>query len=53
MIVFEKQYDYESLYDLSMDTAAEIYWHIRGVEIPSDKHNFQKGKFTVTIKMED
>jgi len=52
MIIFEKSYDGESLYDVSRDIAEawdELYNPIIA-GIPQDEYGFHAGKFTITIK---
>lgn len=52
MVIFEKEYDGESLYDLARDIAEamqEDYNPTVG-EIPQDEHGFQLGTFKVTIE---
>lgn len=51
-ILFEKDYDGESLYDLGRDIseATDENYNSALNDIPQDEYGFQKGKFTVTIK---
>jgi hypothetical protein len=51
MIVFEKEYDSESLVDLDRDIS-EMYDNRQFEEIPVDENGFHTGKFTVTITWE-
>lgn len=50
-IIFEKQYDSESLFDLTRDMYEAINpeYNEKINEIPTDEHGFQLGTFTVTI----
>jgi hypothetical protein len=51
MIILEKQYDGESLYDIERDIA-EVFDERFNPEIsaiPTDMYGFQTGTFTVTI----
>ena len=52
MILFNKQYDGESLIDTYRDfsEALESDYNPLVSEIPQDKYGFQKGTFTVTIE---
>lgn len=52
MIVFEKEYDGESLYDLGRDIAEAIdeTYNDAFKEIPTDEHGFSSGTFKVTIE---
>ena len=51
MIVFEKEYDGESLYDLDRDIAESLDEAYNEIvkEIPTDEHGFQLGTFKVQI----
>lgn len=51
MIIFEKQYDGESLCDLGRDIAESVDETYNEIvkEIPSDEHGFQLGTFRVTV----
>ena len=51
MIIFEKDYDGESLYDLSRDIAEAFDGDYNPVvdEVPQDEYGFQTGTFTVTV----
>ncbi len=51
MIILEKQYDGESIVDMSRDIYEAFDDRFNPVitEIPIDKHGFQTGTFTVTI----
>jgi hypothetical protein len=50
--LFQKDYDGESLYDLSRDISESIdeTYNPRLVVIPKDEHGFQQGTFRVTIE---
>ena len=52
MIIFEKRYDGESLYDLPRDISEAIDSDFNEIvkEIPVDNYGFQTGKFKVTIE---
>lgn len=52
MIVFEKEYDGESLYDLGRDIAEAIDVTYNPIveEIPQDEYGFQLGTFKVIIE---
>lgn len=47
MIIFDKKYDGESLYDLGRDINEAIE---ESYELPQDEHGFILGKFKVTIE---
>lgn len=52
MIIFNKTYNGESLYDFTRDMA-EVFdseFNESLSEIPVDNHGFQKGKFIVNIE---
>lgn len=52
MILFNKIYDGESLYDFTRDMA-EVFdpdYNEDLSDIPVDEHGFQRGTFEVTIK---
>ena len=53
--IFKKEYDGESLYDLSRDIAEAIdeTYNPAAAEIPKDEHGFQKGTFVVTIEWKE
>lgn len=55
MIIFEKEYDGESLYDLGRDLgdAFDPVFNPCVSRIPMDKHGIQKGRFIVTIEWQD
>ena len=55
MIVFEKRYDGESLYDLPRDISEAIDADYNKIvsKIPVDNHGFQKGTFKVAIEWVD
>lgn len=55
MVIFEKEYDGESLYDLSRDIGESFdpLYNLIIKEIPEDEQGFQKGTFKVTIRWED
>ena len=50
--LFKKDYDGESLYDLSRDIAEAIdeTYNPVAASIPKDEHGFQQGIFHVTIE---
>lgn len=50
--VFEKEYDGESLYDLSRDVseAFDVRYNPVVGSIPTDEHGFQRGTFRVVIE---
>lgn len=52
MIIFKKEYDGESLYDLDRDVAEAVdETHNYSIkDIPKDEHGFQTGTFKVTIE---
>ena len=52
MLVFKKEYDGESLYDLSRDIAEAIDVTYNPIveEIPQDEYGIQLGTFKVTIE---
>lgn len=52
MIIFEKTYDGESLYDLSRDIAEAFEEDSNPLvkEVPLDEHGFHKGNFKVTVE---
>jgi len=52
MLIFKKEYDGESLYDLDCDVAEAIdETHNDAIaNIPQDEHGFQTGTFKVTIE---
>ena len=52
MILFKKEYDDESLYDLDRDVSEAIDddFNPKLKSIPTDEHGFRVGKFTVTIE---
>ena len=52
MIVFKKEYDGESLYDLGRDIAEAIDVTFNPIveEIPQDEYGIQLGTFKVTIE---
>lgn len=51
-IIFQKQYDGESLFDLERDILECINeeYNDELEELPKDEHGFQKGIFTATIE---
>lgn len=51
LTIFNKEYDGESLYDLSRDIAEcfEADYNPVLQSIPADAYGFQQGKFVVTI----
>lgn len=51
LLLFNKQYDGESLYDFDRDTSEAIMEEYNPLvaQIPTDEHGFQKGTFEVTI----
>ena len=51
MIVFEKEYDGESLYDLNRDVseAMDSDFNSTILCVPQDENGFMVGTFTVTI----
>lgn len=51
MLIFEKDYDGESLYDLSRDIAEAFDGDYNSIvnEVPQDEYGFQAGTFTVTV----
>lgn len=55
MILFRKEYDGESLYDLGRDVEESLEGDYNPLihTIPENKDGFQRGKFTVTIEWED
>lgn len=55
MILFEKEYDGESLYDLGRDMH-EIFdeaYNPLVKFIPTDEHGIQKGRFTLKVEWEE
>ena len=52
MIVFEKFYDGESLYDIDRDVAESMQGEYNPLvlKIPSDEFGIQRGTFKVTIQ---
>lgn len=52
MILFEKQYDGESLHDLERDVYEAFVEDFNPImaTLPKDPHNFTKGIFTVRIE---
>lgn len=52
MILFEKRYDAESLYDLSRDIAEALEEDYNPIlkTLPKDRHGFICGEFKVTIE---
>lgn len=52
MIIFKKEYDDESLYDLDRDVSEAIDddFNPKLKAIPTDEHGFRVGKFTITIE---
>lgn len=52
MVIFEKQYDGESLYDVPRDVSEAFDEQFNPViaSIPKDEHFIQKGTFTVKIE---
>ena len=52
MILFEKEYDGESLYDLQRDVHEAFVEDFNPImaTLPKDKHNFTMGTFTVKIE---
>jgi hypothetical protein len=52
MIIFKKEYDDESLYDLDRDVSEAIDddFNPKLKSILTDEHGFRLGKFTVTIE---
>jgi hypothetical protein len=55
MILFRKEYDGESLYDVDRDVSEAFQGDFNSLvyAIPVDEHGFQRGRFTVTIEWED
>ena len=55
MILFEKEYDGESLYDAGRDLAEAFVEDYNPLmrKIPQDKHGFQLGTFKVVITWEE
>jgi hypothetical protein len=55
VIIFKKEYDDESLYDLSRDVEESIDggYNALVANIPYDENGFRRGKFTVTVEWED
>ena len=51
-VLFEKQYDGESLYDVDRDIAEAFdeRFNPKVSVVPQDEHGFQKGTFTVKIE---
>jgi len=52
MIIFKKEYDDESLYDLDRDVSEAIDsdFNPKLEAISTDEHGFRLGKFTITIE---
>ena len=52
MILFEKQYDAESLYDISRDIAEALDedYNLALSTLPKDHHGFHLGRFSVKIE---
>ena len=52
MIIFEKEYSDESLYDLAEDVGESVmdYHNPKYKKLPEDEDGFKKGIFTVTIE---
>jgi hypothetical protein len=52
MIIFEKEYCDESLYDLERDVGESIqgYHNPKYSKLPEDEDGYKKGVFTVTIE---
>jgi hypothetical protein len=52
MIVFKKEYDDESIYDVGRDVAEAFDEDFNPVmcDIPKDEYSFSKGIFTITIE---
>lgn len=50
--IFKKDYDGESLYDLSRDIceAFDERYNPAVAAVPKDEHGFQKGTFIVTVE---
>lgn len=55
MIIFKKEYDGESLYDVGrdIDEAFNAAYNYLMDDIPQDKDGFTKGTFTVTIEWKE
>ena len=54
-VIFSKEYDYESTYDLSgnVEEAFDPDYNPKIKNIPIDEHGYLIGKFTVTITWEE
>ncbi|QZI85783.1 hypothetical protein CPT_Summit_132 [Stenotrophomonas phage Summit] len=54
IVVFEKEYDGESLYDLDRDISEAMLeeYNDKIGQIPTDEHGFQTGKFKVSVVWE-
>ena len=52
MIIFEKEYDGESIVDLARDISESLEPEFNPIvaEVPQDEWGFHKGYFRVTIK---
>jgi hypothetical protein len=55
MILFQKEYDGESIYDLERDVSESLQGEYNALihSIPEDEHGFQAGRFKVTIEWEN
>ncbi|ATS92402.1 hypothetical protein DLP05_128 [Stenotrophomonas phage vB_SmaS_DLP_5] len=55
IVVFEKEYDGESLYDLDRDISEAMLeeYNDKVGQIPTNADGFQTGKFKVTVVWED
>lgn len=55
MELFKKEYDYESLYDLSQDVeeALDPEYNIKLKDVPKDEYDYLQGSFIVTIKWKE
>lgn len=55
MIIFNKEYDGESIVDLDRDISEVLDSRFNPVVdiIPKDEHGFHKGSFVVTVQWED
>lgn len=49
MIIFEKEYDEETLLDIQDD----IFDAVNKASLPEDEYGFRKGTFTVRVVWED
>lgn len=55
MILFQKEYDGESVYDIERDVFESLNgdYNARVYSIPVDEHGIQQGRFKVTIEWEE